>query len=237
MTSSIIKLEGSNYFRIKIAYSLLLSRPIEISNIRTNSINPGLNEAEISFLQLIEQITNGSLVEISKTGTILKFTPGVITNNYGDEFRFECDNSRCLSYYLEGILPIAMYGKESLKCILIGVTNNSTDISCDTFRNTTVPLIQKLVIGDTISLDIKKRGVFPIGKGEVKFLCPIITYLNNFDWEEPGKVKKIRGTAFSSKIPGTVTTRMVDACRGVFNNFIPDVWIAVDNYRNKEEEM
>jgi len=43
--------------------------------------------------------------------------------------------------------------------------------------------------------------------------------------------------AFTSKLGPNITTRMVDACRGVFNNFIPDVWIYVDNYKNKSEEM
>jgi len=29
---------------------------------------------------------------------------------------------------------------------------------------------------------------------------------------------------------------MIDACRGSFNNFLPDVWIAVDNYKTKNKE-
>jgi RNA 3'-terminal phosphate cyclase-like protein len=230
-------LNGSNYFRVKIAYSLLLNKPIEIRGIRENSINPGLTEYEISFLKLIEKITNGTKIEISKTGTIMKFSPGVITNNYGDDFEFECHNSRSLTYYLEGIVPIAMYGKESLNCTLYGVTNDNTDISVDTFKSVTCGLLQKLVIGDTISLDIKKRGIYPIGGGLVKFKCPIVTFLNHFDWIEEGKIKRIRGMAYTSRVNATMSTRMVDACRGTFNNFLPDVWISVDNYKDKSREM
>lgn len=230
------KLESSNYFRMKIAYSLLMNKPIEISNIRHNEVNPGLTEYEISFLKLVQKITNGSKVEISKTGTIVKFTPGVITNNYGEEFEFVCHESRCLTYYLEGVVPIALYGKESLVCSLVGVTNDHNDISVDTFKSVTCQLIQKLVIGDTVSLDIKRRGIYPKGNGLVKFKCPIITFLNYFDWIDEGKIKRIRGTAFSSKISASVTTRMIDATRGTFNNFIPDVWIAVDNYKNKNKD-
>ncbi len=230
------KIKGSNYFRNKIAYSLLLNKPIEIYDIRSNDINPGLSESEISFLKLIEKITNGSIVEISKTGTILRFTPGVITNNYGEDFEFDCHNSRCLTYYLEGVLPISLFGKESLNFTLNGITNNDTDMSVDSFSNTTCKLIQKLVIGDTIKLDIKKRGVLPNGKGQVKFKCPIIIFLNYFDWVDEGKIKRIRGTAFTSKVSGVFSTRMIDACRGVFNNFLPDVWILADNYKNKNKD-
>lgn len=234
--SNFKKIEGSNYFRHKIAYSLLLNKPIEIFNIRAEDINPGLFECEISFLKLIEKITNGTKVEISKTGTIVRFLPGIITNNYGEEFEFECHNSRCLTYYFEGILPISLFGKESLNCKLMGITNNSTDISVDSFNSTTCKLIQKLVIGDTIKLEIKKRGILPNGKGLVIFKCPIIMCLNYFDWIDEGKIKRIRGTAFTSKVSGVFSTRMIDASRGVFNNFLPDIWILADNYKNKNKE-
>ena len=233
---NLIKLKGCQHFRIKIAYSLLLQKPVEISNIRNNSINPGLTEYEISFLKLVENITNGTKIEISKTGTIIKFYPGVITNNYGNLLEFSCDNSRGLTYFLEGIIPIALFGKESLNIILKGVTNDNGDISCDTFKNVTCALIQKLVYGDKVEFDIQKRGVVPLGNGQIRFKCPIISFLNNFDWVDEGKIKRVRGVAFTSRVPGSFTTRMVDACRGVFNNFLPDVWIAVDNYKSKNKE-
>lgn len=234
--NDLINLKGSNFFRVKIAYSLLLNKPILISNIRDNSINPGLTDYEISFLRLIEKITNGTKVEISRTGTIIKFYPGIITNNYGEEVEFECHNSRAVTYYLEGLIPIAMFGKETLKLSLTGVTNNDIDISSDTFKSVTCQLIQKLVIGDKIEFDIKKRGVYPMGNGLVTFRCPIITFYNQFDWIDEGKIRRIRGTAFTSRIPNTFSTRMIDASRGVFNNFLPDVWIAVDNFKSKNKE-
>jgi len=79
--------------------------------------------------------------------------------------------------------------------------------------------------------------VLPIGNGEVIFNCPIIRFINPINWEDEGKIKRIRGMAFTSKLGSSITTRIVDSCRGVFNNFIPDVWIYVDNYKSKTEEM
>jgi RNA 3'-terminal phosphate cyclase-like protein len=231
-----IKIKGSNYFRLKVAYSLLLNRPIEISDIRANDINPGLTDYEISFLKLIELITNGTKIEISKTGTLIKFTPGVITNNYGNEFEFECHPSRGITYYAEGLIPISLFGKESLSVILNGITNCDDDISVDTFKSVTCALLQKLVIGDSVICDIKKRGVYPKGSGLVKFKCPIVTLINPFDWIEEGKIKKIRGTSFTCKIPASFSTRMIDTSRRMFNNFLPDVWIAVDNYKDKNKD-
>lgn len=234
---SIVKLTGSNYFRIKIAYSILLNKPIEISLIRHEDINPGLTDYEVSFLHLVERITNGTKIEISKTGTILKFFPGTITNNYGDDFEFQCNLGRSVSYYLEGILPISLFGKETLQCTLSGITNCNNDISIDTFKEVTCTLIQKLVYGDSVKLDIIQRGVAPLGNGLVKFRCPIITSLNPFDWIDEGKIKRVRGLAFCSKLPNSFNTRLVDACRGQLNNFLPDVWIGVDKTKVKDKNL
>ena len=45
--------KGSNLFRLKIAYAFLLNRPIRISEIRSDSTNPGMTPYEISFLKLV----------------------------------------------------------------------------------------------------------------------------------------------------------------------------------------
>lgn len=124
-----------------------------------------------------------------------------------------------------------------MNCKLHGITNNEEDISVDSFNATTCKLIQKLVIGDEIKCVIKKRGVLPNGKGTITFRCPIIIFLNCFDWIDEGKIKRIRGTAFTSKVSGIFSTRMIDACRGVFNNFLPDVWILADNYKDKNKDQ
>ena len=96
-----IEFNGSNYFRLKIAYSFLLNKPIRISEIRSESINPGLTKYEISFLKLISLISNGTEIKINQTGTSFTLNPGTITNNYGDNIRFDCDNSRNITYYMQ----------------------------------------------------------------------------------------------------------------------------------------
>ena len=228
------ELQGSNLFRLKIAYSFLLNRPIRISNIRPDTVNPGMTEYEINFLKLVSEISNGTKININQIGTGFTLIPGTITNNYGDQLTFECDKSRCITYYAEGLIPICLYGKESLHIKLKGITNNLIDNSVDSFKMSTLVLLQKLIVGDTVEFKIIRRGVLPNGVGEVDFKIPIITGLAPFDWLNEGKIKRVRGVAFTSKLPSSFTTQMVDTCRGVLNNFLPDVWIAVDNFKDKD---
>ena len=228
-----LELHGSNYFRLKIAYSLLLNRAIKISDIRSDSINPGLTSYEINFLHLISSITNGTIIHINSTGTNLTLIPGTITNNYGDNFTFETDRSRCITYYCEGLIPISFFGKESLHISLTGITNNDIDCSVDSFQMSTCLLMQKLIVGDNVEFKIKKRGVLPNGKGEVYFKIPIVTNFAPFDWKDEGKIKRVRGIAFTSKLQSSYSRALIDSCRGVLNNFLPDVYIMNDNYKDK----
>ena len=225
---------GSSLFRLKIAYSLLLNRPIKITEIRSEDINPGLTKYEISFLKLISEITNGTEIHINSTGTGLTLIPGTITNNYGNEFEFSCEKSRGVVYYAEGLVPISLFGKESLHVKLRGITNNDVDNSVDSFRMSTCVLLQKLVVGDSVEFKVHKRGVLPNGLGEVSLKIPIITQLSPFDWKDEGRIKRVRGVAFTSKINSSFTAQMIDKAREILNNFLPDVWIAVDNYRSKD---
>ena len=229
-----IEFNGSNYFRLKIAYSFLLNKPIRISEIRSESINPGLTKYEISFLKLISLISNGTEIKINQTGTSFTFNPGTITNNYGDNIKFDCDNSRNITYYAEGLIPICLFGKESLHINLTGITNNIIDNSVDSFKMSTCILLQKLIIGDNVEFKVLKRGVLPNGIGEIYFKIPIITYISPFDWIDEGKINKIRGIAFTSKLSSVYTRQMIDSSRGILNKFLPDVWISEDIYKDKD---
>ena len=51
---------------------------------------------------------------------------------------------------------------------------------------------------------------------------------------EEGLVKRVRGVAYCTKISPTIVARVIDSCRGVLNNILPDVYIHTDHYKGKE---
>ena len=124
---------GSSNLRYRIALSLLLMKRITIKDIRKDSINPGITQYEHAFLQLIERLTTSSLFEINKTGTVLKFTPGIITNNSAIPFEFDCGN-KAISYFIIGIIPIAIFGKEPLEVRFTGATHTNSDMSIESLQ-------------------------------------------------------------------------------------------------------
>ena len=53
---SSLRFEGSLGFKHRLVCAVLSGRPIKIDNIRADSKNPGISEAEASFLRLLEKV-------------------------------------------------------------------------------------------------------------------------------------------------------------------------------------
>ena len=98
-----------------------------VKDIRSTEINPGLTDYEVNLLQLIEKVTNGCQVNISKTGTKLIFKPGIIDCNESLIIEHDCHLHRNISYYLEVVCILAVFGKTELNLSLTGNTDDLLD--------------------------------------------------------------------------------------------------------------
>lgn len=259
--------DGAVQFRLRIAVSLLSHRPILIKNIRSQDLEaPGLREHEASFLRLIDALTNGSRIMINATGTQLRFQPGVLlggrvehhcpvvsdVNNNGDENDEENDNlleARSIGWFLEGILPLAPFGKEPLSLKLTGITEGTQHIdpSPDYLKASILPLYKAFGIGvasvnedpmlapTSPQIRVVKRGAAPLGGGVVEFYCPITRELTPVDFTDTGKIKRVRGAAISCKIvSSSMASRVAYAAKGLLQRLLPDVWIVTDVHTMKK---
>ena len=83
---------------------------------------------EVSLLRLFESVTNGTVIEISYTGTTIAFRPGFIagsTSTIIDSHKHECPLSRPIGYFLEPLLLLAAFGKAPTNVMLSGITSGS----------------------------------------------------------------------------------------------------------------
>lgn len=174
----------------------------------------------------------GSRIEINETGTTLRFHPGLLI---GGTIKHDCGLSRSIGWFVEGIIPLAPFCKYPLQLSLTGITNDEYDFSVDTLRNVTLPLLQNFGIYNS-NIKIVRRGVPPKGGGQIEIKFPIVrTNLQSVYLIDEGYIKRIRGLAFCTKISPTILSRVVDSCRSVLNNFIPDVYIHSDHYKGGKE--
>ena len=242
MSTKTMKFEdGAVQFRQRVVVSILSHRPLLIHNIRSDDLeSPGLRNHEASFLRLIDRMTNGSTVEINATGTQLRFKPGVLL---GGEIEHMCPNSRSVGWFLEGILALAPFGKDNLLLRLEGTTDSLSHIdpSPDYIATSILPLFVKFGIGADAEegpppmIKVTKRGAAPQGGGAVVFSCPIVKEITNpLELTDIGKIKRVRGTVVSCRIPPTSAARVAHSAKGLLHRLLPDVWIHTDTHSSRK---
>lgn len=62
------RLKGSQNLRLRLLLATLSATPVLIEDIRADETIPGLRPHEISFLRLLERISDDCLIEINETG-------------------------------------------------------------------------------------------------------------------------------------------------------------------------
>ncbi|KAJ7986878.1 hypothetical protein DPEC_G00332970 [Dallia pectoralis] len=227
MASQGLNFVGCNFFRQRLVLSTLSGKRVKITNIRSKDDNPGLRDFEASFIRLLDKITNGTRIEINQTGTVLFYQPGLLI---GGSVEHDCNTQRSVGYYLEALLMMAPFMKMPLKAVLKGVTNDPTDPSVDQLKYSSIPLMRRFGI-DGLELKIVKRGMAPGGGGEVLFTCPVRKTLVSVNLTDPGKIKRIRGIAYSVRVSPQMANRLVDSARSILNKFIPDIYIYTDHMK------
>jgi RNA 3'-terminal phosphate cyclase-like protein len=231
--STTLKFEdGSVQFRQRLVVSLLSHRTLLIKNIRADDLeHPGLHEHEASFLRLVDKLTNGSRIEINATGTQLRFQPGVML---GGDIEHVCSGERSIGWFLEGILPLAPFGKEDLSLDLEGITDGCChqDPSPDYLKAAIVPLMGHFGIGvdqdesPPPSINIVQRGAAPNGiHGKVELYVPRTKELSPIDLTDEGLIRRVRGTVTSCRLAPSSAARVAHSCKGLLHRLLPDVWI------------
>ncbi|KAJ8927946.1 hypothetical protein NQ314_019579 [Rhamnusium bicolor] len=224
--------KGSNFLRQRLVLSVLSGKPVRISEIRTLEDDPGLREFEVSLIRLLDKVTNGTVVELNETGTSLYFQSGLL---YGGVIEHDCSLQRGIGYYLEVLYMLGLFCKQPLSATLRGVTSNNLDPSVDLMKTSMIETLKKFMLDDDdLNLKICKRGMMPLGGGEIVFKCPIRKQTRPVQLVDGGMVKRIRGTAYALRVSPAIANRMVDAAKGVLLKFIPDVYINTDQCRGKQ---
>ncbi|SCU81737.1 LAMI_0B07470g1_1 [Lachancea mirantina] len=223
-----VVLQGARNFRLRIVLSTLSGRPIKVEKIRSEDLNPGLRDHEVSFLRLMEAMTNGSSIEISYTGTTVIYRPGIIT---GGSYTHNCPAGKPVGYFVEPMLYLAPFSKKKFSILFRGITASHTDAGIEAIKWGLLPVMEKFGVREC-ALHTLKRGSPPLGGGEVHLIVDsLIAQPITIHALETPLISSIRGVAYSTRVSPSIVNRMVDGAKKVLKDVGCEVNITADVWR------
>jgi len=228
---SVLDFEGSNCLRQRLVLSILSGKAIRITNMRSKDMDSGLNPSEMNLLKLVEKVTNGSDIYVDQMGTRLQFKPGL---PYGGQIEHDCGLHRSIVYSLELLVMLSPFCKHPVDARLTGITNDRVDPSVDAIKHSALAAMKPFfgfVDPEDLEINVVNRGLPPDGGGCVTFKCPIRRLLRPIQCLSAGKVKRIRGVAFATRVSPQIANRMVTEAKGILLKYIPDIYIYTDHLK------
>lgn len=228
--SPYVLFQGSQNFRLRIVLATLSGKPIKIEKIRSADLNPGLKDYEISFLRLMEAVTNGARIEISYTGTTVIYRPGIII---GGSHTHNCPPSKPVGYFVEPLLYLAPFSKKKFSIILRGITASHNDAGIEAIKWGLLPILEKFGVREC-ALHTLKRGSPPLGGGEVHLVVDTLISqpLTIHELERP-HISAIKGVAYSTRVSPSLVNRMIDGAKKVLKGASCEVNITADVWRGE----
>lgn len=243
-----LRLTGHKSLTHRLILSTLTGRPVHISGIRSSSPTaPGLAPHEVSFLRLLEAVTNGSSMQISYTGTTITYHPGLITGTVAGagatsdgvvEHSLPANCSRGVTYFLLPLALLAPFSKAHMNVRFSGpgvITSatNTGDMSIDSFRTAILPLYALFGIPPArIEVRVLQRSCpGPRGTGgggavELRFASQVRLPKTLHLHRSPGRIRRIRGVAYCTGVSASNNARMIHEARKVLNPLVSDIHIA-----------
>ncbi|KAG6889791.1 hypothetical protein C0992_004209 [Termitomyces sp. T32_za158] len=208
---------GGQILRNSTSLSALLGRPISIHKIRNARKPPGLRNQHRTGLELAAEISSARLTGATTGSEAIDFVPGRTV--LPGSFTADCVTAGSTTLLLQIALPLLLFspapGTPPSILTLLGGTNATLAPQIDYSQRVLLPFLRRhfgLPPG-SVEIEIRKRGYFPKGGGEVKVSVAPVERLRAARVLERGRVKHIGGIAHFAGLPTSVGREMVLGAR------------------------
>jgi RNA 3'-terminal phosphate cyclase (ATP) len=164
-------------------------------------------------LELAAELASARLTGAKNGSTDIEFVPGRI--QLPGNYIADTVTAGSITLLLQVALPLLMFSSRPVgpsTLTLLGGTNATQAPQIDYTKHVFLPFLKRHfgLGGESILLDIRKRGYFPKGGGEVGIrVTPTYDKLRNVMLLERGGVKNICGISHYAKLPLAVGSEMV----------------------------
>jgi len=225
---------GGQIIRNGVSYSALLGKPVHLVKIRAGRKKPGLRNQHLTGIQLIKDMYRAKTSGDRMTSMDVKFNPGNVQDKQSYVVDAKTAGSVCLLFQIS--FPCLLFSPTPTTVTYIGGTNASFAPQIDYTTLVFQPVL-KQCLGVKMSTEIKKRGYFPIGGGEVSITIQPVKKLKAFKMTDMGEVKEITIRSMVAKtIPRHVAERMAESASALIKKELPNVPINVEIEEQRQSQ-
>gem|GEM_PF-1728550 len=149
---------GGQILRTALSFSVLLGRPVRITDIRARRPRPGLQPQHLTAVQALQKITGARVSGATLDSMELTFEPGPIRPG---RYVFNIGTAGSVVLVAQTVLLPLLFADGPSMVRIIGGTDVEHAPSVDYFANVFLPWLERL--GAKVEFHLARRGYFPKG--------------------------------------------------------------------------
>jgi RNA 3'-terminal phosphate cyclase (ATP) len=163
---------GGQLVRTALTLSVLDGRPFRMENVRSDRPNPGLKRQHLACVELLATLTDADVSGAAVGSETLEFEPGAV-DDVGTESvqtdvvdgSVDIGTAGSVTLVADTLLPLAARLDAPVRVRLVGGTDVKWSPPTDYLRYVKLPLLREC--GLRASVEVKRRGFYPAGGGEL----------------------------------------------------------------------
>ena len=193
---------GGQLVRTAVALSAITRQPVRIVNIRAGRSRPGLAAQHIAAVRAVAALCDARVAGLALRSAAIEFRPDTIR---GGTYRFDIGTAGSTMLVLQALMPVALAGGSPCRAVITGGTDVRGAPPGDYVRRVVLPLIGRM--GVEASLELRRRGYYPTGGGEVEFVL-VRSALRPLGQTDERREPCLAGLAHVARLPLHVAERM-----------------------------
>lgn len=159
---------GGQILRTSLGLSVATGQPIEIFNIRANRPTAGLKPQHVSAIEATAYLSEAKVDGLFIGSTRIVFQPRGFRNT---KLQFDIGTAGSITLLLQALIPALSKFQGTFEINVKGGTDVKWSPASDYMKYVVLPAYS--LMGLELTVNIAKRGFFPVGGGEVS--CSVIS--------------------------------------------------------------
>ncbi|KAM5148591.1 RNA 3'-terminal phosphate cyclase isoform 1-T2 [Mantella aurantiaca] len=223
---------GGQILRICTALSCLLGLRVRVMKIRAGRSTPGLRPQHLSGLVTVRDLCCGQLEKAEIGSTEINFAPGRIK---GGALTADTRTAGSVCLLLQVSLPCVLFAESPSELIFKGGTNAEMAPQIDYTTMVFKPAAERF--GFKLDCDIRKRGYYPRGGGEILVRVSPIKHLKPINLTDRGSITKIYGRAFvAGVLPYKMVKDMISAAVRCIRRELRDLYVNIQGVQEPADK-